>query len=140
MLGGDLIFGMRLGVNVIALVLNVKFRKLGWIEWRWLVVFIAPTTILVVAVDGAPDSPVVHQTGHCTLSGVCHVSTPLGFGVVDHWNPLSCSCTGQSGGTPGSPMAHRTFLVWSDFSALTSDRALFTPPFTFVVDRCAGYR
>jgi hypothetical protein len=59
-LGGDLIFRMCLGVNVIALVLNVKFRKLGWLEWRWLGVFIAPTTFLVVVVDGAPDSPVVH--------------------------------------------------------------------------------
>jgi hypothetical protein len=46
-------------------------------------VFIAPTTILAVAIDGAPDSPVVHRTGHCSLSGVCHVSTPLGFGAVD---------------------------------------------------------
>jgi hypothetical protein len=42
-------------VNAIALVLNVKFRKLGWFEWRWLGVFIAPTTILAVAIDGAPD-------------------------------------------------------------------------------------
>jgi hypothetical protein len=42
-------------VNAIALVLNVKFRKLGWLEWWWLGVFIAPTTILVVAGDGAPD-------------------------------------------------------------------------------------
>jgi hypothetical protein len=31
-----LIFGMCLGVNAIALVLNVNFRKLGWLEWRWL--------------------------------------------------------------------------------------------------------
>jgi hypothetical protein len=61
----------------------MKFRKLGLLEWRWLGVFIAPTTILVVAVDGAPDSPVVHQTGYCSLSGACHVSTPLGFGAVD---------------------------------------------------------
>jgi hypothetical protein len=38
-----------------ALVLNVEFRKLGWLEWRWLGVFIAPTTILVVVVDGALD-------------------------------------------------------------------------------------
>jgi hypothetical protein len=37
---------------------------LGWLEWWWLGVFIAPTTILVVAVDGhtgqsggAPDTP-----------------------------------------------------------------------------------
>jgi hypothetical protein len=99
-LGEDLIVGMCLGVNAIALVLNVNFRKLGWLEWRWLGVFIAPTTILAVVVDGAPDSPVVHRTGHCSLSGVCHVSTLLGFGAVDRWTSLSCSCTGQSGGTP----------------------------------------
>jgi hypothetical protein len=49
----------------------------GW----W--VFIAPTTILVVAVDGAPDSPMVHRTGHCSVSGACHVSCSLGFGAVD---------------------------------------------------------
>jgi hypothetical protein len=51
---------MCLGVNAIALILNVNFRKLGWLEWRWLGVFIAPTTILAVAVVGTPDSPVVH--------------------------------------------------------------------------------
>jgi hypothetical protein len=39
-------------VYVFALVLNVKFRKLGWLEWWWLGVFIALTTIPVVAVDG----------------------------------------------------------------------------------------
>jgi hypothetical protein len=39
-------------VYVFALVLNVKCRKLGWLEWRWLGVFIAPTTILVVVIDG----------------------------------------------------------------------------------------
>jgi hypothetical protein len=31
-----LIFVMCLGVNAIALVLNMMFRKLGWLEWRWL--------------------------------------------------------------------------------------------------------
>jgi hypothetical protein len=46
-------------------------------------VFIAPTTILAIVIDGAPDSPVVHRAGHCSLSGACHVSTPLGFGAVD---------------------------------------------------------
>jgi hypothetical protein len=54
-LGEDLIFWMCLGVNVFALVLNVEFRKLGWLEWWWLGVFIAPTTSLVVVVDGTPD-------------------------------------------------------------------------------------
>jgi hypothetical protein len=48
--------------------------------WR---VFIAPTTILVVAVDGASDNLVVHQTWHYSVSGACHVSCPLGFGAVD---------------------------------------------------------
>jgi hypothetical protein len=44
--------------------LNEESGMLGWLEWWWLGVFIAPTTILVVAVDGhtgqsggAPDTP-----------------------------------------------------------------------------------
>jgi hypothetical protein len=32
---------------------------------------------------GTSDSLVVHRIGHCSLSGVCHVITPLGFGAVD---------------------------------------------------------
>jgi hypothetical protein len=76
--------------------MNVKFRKLGWLEreclwletnqleWRWLGVFIAPTTILAVAVDGALDSPVVHRTGHYPLSGACNISRQLRFGAVGH--------------------------------------------------------
>jgi hypothetical protein len=51
-----------------------------------------------------PDSPVVHGTHNCSLSGACHVSWPLGFGAVDRWNLLSFCCTGQSGGTPHSPV------------------------------------
>jgi hypothetical protein len=46
-------------------------------------VFIAPTTILAVVSMGTPDSSVVHQTLHCSLSGEFHVSRPLEFGVVD---------------------------------------------------------
>jgi hypothetical protein len=46
-------------------------------------VFIAPTTIPVVVVDGTPGSSVVHRTLHCSLSGACHVRRPLGFGAVD---------------------------------------------------------
>jgi hypothetical protein len=60
-------------------------------------VFIALATILAVVVDGTPDSPVVHRTWHCSLSGVCHVSRLLGFGAVDRWSPLSSCGTGQSG-------------------------------------------
>jgi hypothetical protein len=91
---------MCLGVNDIALVLYVKFRKLGWLEWWWLGCIYSPTTIIAVDVDGAPDSLVVHRIGHCSVSGACHVNGSLGFGAVDHCSPLSCSCTGQSGGTP----------------------------------------
>jgi hypothetical protein len=71
-------------VYAFALVLNVEFKKLGWLEWWWLGVFIAPTTILAVAVDGTPDSPMVHQTWQCSLSGAYHVNKPLGFRAVDH--------------------------------------------------------
>jgi hypothetical protein len=46
-----------------ALVLNEKVGKLGWLDWWWLGIFIAPTTIPVVVVDGhtgqsggAPDT------------------------------------------------------------------------------------
>jgi hypothetical protein len=63
--------------------MNVKFRKLGWLEWRWLGVFIAPTTILVALVDDATDNLMVHRTCHYSVSGACHVSCPLGFGAVD---------------------------------------------------------
>jgi hypothetical protein len=52
-----------LRVYAFALVLNEKVGKLGWLEWWWLGVFIAPTTIPAVAVDGhtgqsggAPDT------------------------------------------------------------------------------------
>jgi hypothetical protein len=57
---------------------------LGWPEWWWLGVFIAPTSIPLVVVDGhtrlsggAPDT-------HRSLSVACHVSRPLWFGAVDH--------------------------------------------------------
>jgi hypothetical protein len=30
----------------------MRIGKLGWLEWWWLGVFIAPTTILAIAVDG----------------------------------------------------------------------------------------
>jgi hypothetical protein len=96
----------------------VEFRKLVWLDGGGWGVFIAPTTILAVAVDGTPDSPVVHRTWHCSLPGACHVSRPLGFRAVDRWSPLSSYCTEQSVGTPDSP-------VHSDFTALTSALCTF---------------
>jgi hypothetical protein len=57
----------------------VVFRKLGWLEWWWLGVFIAPTTILAVVVDGhtgqsdgAPDMAlfIVRCLSHQLIIGV----------------------------------------------------------------------
>ena len=66
-----------------SLVLNVRCRKLGWLEWWWLGVFIAPTTIPTVAVNGhtgqssgAPD--IALYTVWCVPR-----QQTLGFGVVD---------------------------------------------------------
>jgi hypothetical protein len=59
-----------------------------------------PSRWLSLLSMGTPDSPVVHRTRYCSLSGARHVSTLFGFGAVDRWNPLSFSCTGQSGATP----------------------------------------
>jgi hypothetical protein len=42
-----------------------------------------PSCWLSLLSMGTPDSPVVHRTWHCSLSGVCHVIMPLGFGAVD---------------------------------------------------------
>jgi hypothetical protein len=56
-----------------------------------------------------------HRTWHCSLSGACHVSTPLGFGAVVRWSSLSCSCTGQSGGTPNMSGAFWLCSLTFDF-------------------------
>jgi hypothetical protein len=64
--------------------------------WR---VFIAPTTIQAV---GWLLCWWAHRTLHCSLSGECHVSRPLGFGALDRWSRLSFCCTRQSDGTPDS--------------------------------------
>jgi hypothetical protein len=42
-----------------------------------------PSRWLTLLSRGTPDSSVVHRTLHCSLFGACHVSRPLGFGVVD---------------------------------------------------------
>jgi hypothetical protein len=68
-------------------------------EWGGWWVFIAPNLFhsswLTLLSMGAPDSPVVHRTLHCSLSDAFHVSYPLGFGAVDRWHLLSSSGTGH---------------------------------------------
>jgi hypothetical protein len=86
-----------------------QFLGVGWLCCRW-----------------------AHRTLHCSLSGECHVSRPLGFGAVDHWSLLSSYSTGQSGGTPDSP-------VWSDIAdyLLTSDGQTIPQSTVGEVDHCS---
>jgi hypothetical protein len=108
-----LIFEMCLGVNVIALVLNVNFRKLGWLEWTWFRGIYSlqplPSRWLSLLSMGTPDSPVVHQTGHCSLSGACHISSPLGL----EWSTVETLCHVAA---PDNMVAHWTCPVRSDFA------------------------
>jgi hypothetical protein len=101
----DLIFGMCLGVNAIALVLNENFRKLGCLEgggWGGGIYSLQPlpSRWLVLLLMGTPDILVVNRTNTVHYPVRATSARPLGFVVVDRWNPLSCSCTGQSGATP----------------------------------------
>jgi hypothetical protein len=76
-----------LGVNALALVLNVKCWKLGCLEWWWLGGIYSPQPPYSrwgrLLSMGAPVSPVRHRT----LSGAppdavrcaSHVTQPLGF-------------------------------------------------------------
>jgi hypothetical protein len=86
-----------------------------------------PSGWLTLMSMGTPDSPVVHRTWHCSLSGACHVSRPLGFGCLT----IEVLC----------PLAIPDSLVRSDFVALTSDSytvhfLLFTQSTIGSVDRC----
>jgi hypothetical protein len=58
-----------------------------------------PSRWLTLLSMSAPDSPVAHRTTivHCPVRATS--ARPLGFGAVDHWNPLSFCCTGQSSAT-----------------------------------------
>jgi hypothetical protein len=72
-----------------------------------------PSRWLFLLTMGTTDSPVVHRTLYCSLSGARHVSYPLGFGAVDCWRLLSSSGIRQSGGTPD--MSGDLWLCCSDF-------------------------
>jgi hypothetical protein len=86
----------------------VKFRKLGWLEWRWLGVFIAPTTILAVVVDGAPD--VQWCTGQDTVLCPVRATSARRWGLERLTVEVLCLVV-----APDSPVAHRTCSVRSDF-------------------------
>jgi hypothetical protein len=75
-----ILLNMCLGMNALALVLNVKCWKLGCLEWWWLGVFIAlnhQQAVGVAAVDGRTrQSGAPPDTVRCTS----HIIQPLGFG------------------------------------------------------------
>jgi hypothetical protein len=92
---------MCLGVNALALVLNVISKKHGCQRLWWLGVFIAPNHLGShwprLLATGAPDSPVRHQTGTVPCPVHRHVTQPLGFGAESTVGALSSCGTGQSG-------------------------------------------
>jgi hypothetical protein len=110
---------MCLWVVGFALVLNGKFRILGWLWMRWLGGIYSPQPLLsrwlFLLAMGTLNSPVAHRTitVHCSVSAMS--ARPLGFGAVDRWSPLPFAA-------PDSPVAHQTCPVTSDFAALTSAR------------------
>jgi hypothetical protein len=92
-----------------------------------------PSRWLSLLAMGTTDSLVAHRTCivHCPVHAMS--ARLLGFGVVDRWNPLFSSGTGQSGGTLDMSGA-----FW--LCCLTSARALFA--FTVHCSRplVPGYR
>jgi hypothetical protein len=86
---------MCLGVDALALVLNVISEKLGCQRLLLLGVFIAPNHLgsrwpRLLAM-GAPDSPVRHRTDIVPCPVRRHVTRPLGFGAESTVGPVS-SC------------------------------------------------
>jgi hypothetical protein len=99
-LGEDLISCLCLGVKSRALVLNAICWKLGCLEWRWLGVFIAPTTKTAVGEGSCrwAHRTVRCATGHCPVRQPRHptvrVLAVLTVGALTTW------ATGQSGAAP----------------------------------------
>jgi hypothetical protein len=100
---------------------------MAWIEVVGGIYSLQPLTsrwLTLLSMD-TPDSPVVHRTWHCSVSGECHVSLPLGFGAVDCWSLMSSCGTGQSG------------AFWLCRLALTSDGQTVLQSTVGEVDRCS---
>jgi hypothetical protein len=72
----------------------------AWMAWMEVVGGIyslqsLPSRCLTLLSMGTTDSPVVHQTWHCSLSGACHVGRPLkSFVLLRHRTVLTSDfCT-----------------------------------------------
>jgi hypothetical protein len=134
-LGEDLIFGLCLGVNAIALVLNVNFRKLGCHWRRWLGVFIAFNHFLAV---GCFCCRWAHQTVRwCTGQVLFTVRCVPRHYAVGVWSNLTVGTL--------CPVAAWTVLWHTGHvrCVLTSQPdiwlALCASLFTFAVDHCTQW-
>jgi hypothetical protein len=99
---------MCLGVNALALVLNVISEKLGCQRLWWLGGIYSPQPPCSrwprLLAMGTPDSPVHHWTGTVPYPVRRHVTQPLGFRARSTVGALSSCGTGQFGATPDSPV------------------------------------
>jgi hypothetical protein len=126
--GLERIWSLECVLEWMLLLLYWMWGELGCHWRRWLEGIYSlqplPSHWLFLLSMGTSDSPVVHRTGHCSLSGACHVSAPLGFRAVDLWSSLSCSCTGQSGGAPNmsDPLWLATLTSGTHCSPFAVDR------------------
>jgi hypothetical protein len=106
---------------------------LGWLEWRWLGVFIAPTTNSTIgeAICRWAHRIVQCTNGHCPVRQPRHqtirVPTVLTVGALSSWG------TGQSGAAPDMYCA---LSGASLVPALTSARTVYA----FVDDHCIDSR
>jgi hypothetical protein len=123
-----LIFLMCLGVNAFALVLNVEFRKLGCLEWRWLGVFIASNHFLAVGCLCCRRAHRTirwrtrHGTFHCLVPATSADRLGLERLTIEVLCPLAA---------PDSP-------VRSDFAVLTSALCTVHRSRQFgIVDHCS---
>jgi hypothetical protein len=123
-------FQLCLVLIALALVLNEMSEKLGYLEWWWLGVFIAPTTNSTVgeAVCRWAHRTVRCATGHCPVRQPHHptvrVLTVLIVGALTSWG------TGQT-------LFTVRCAFWRSSDSTRTVRALFTLQATVGVDRCA---
>jgi hypothetical protein len=97
-----------------ALVLNEESGMLGWLEWRWLGVFISPTTILAVGwllcrwTHRIVRWCTRYSTIHCSVCATSGDRWGLELLTVEDFCPF---------GAPDSPVPH--WIAWCDLTSQT---------------------
>jgi hypothetical protein len=95
-----------------------------------------PNRWLSLLAMGTSDSPVAHRTTtvHCPVRAT--LARPLGFGASWPFEPLSCSCTGQSGAT--LDMSGDFWLCCSDLPRTVHVIVCFLQTTVAPVSRCSA--